>query len=271
MEKFEYRTRRSFNRKHDYENILEVIQRIKLRCPEYIIHESFSGHPADAFDSMSLPENEKERFISDDYLLFFDSADNLLRLNKSLSGKYSWNEIADIIDTKTGIGMNNWHWTLNTYRLKPKYAQLLIDNLNSLEQEILKNYEVFLLEEKKKDEELEIIRRSIQSISTSEKSITDEGGKTKEYTHTIKFYDGEQLIFTERNIFDFGVVVNPAYSVAPGVSPGGLCLNHEGNYYWHEFADGKGWIPVRELTENEKIALRYLQFWGKFSRCGIRM
>ena len=101
--------------------------------------------------------------------------------------------------------------------------------------------------------------------------MTDEGGKTKEYVHTITFHNGEQLTFTERNVFDFGIVINPAYSVLPESKPGGLCLNNNGTYQWHEFIDGKGWFPVRELTENEKTALKYLQAFGKLSGCNIRM
>lgn len=271
MEYIKFRTRRSFDNKYDYEKILAVIERIKSRCQSYKIRESHSGHPADAFDGMSLPLDDNETYLDDNYLLFFDSANGLIDLNKSISGKYGWGEIADIVNTQTGIGVNDWHWTLNTYVLKPEYSQLLIDSLNGLEKEIRANYDVFLIEEKKKEDAREAIRQSIASIDTSERTITDEGGRTKEYTHTITFHNGEELAFTERNVFDFGIVINPSYSVAPGVEPGGLCLNHDGVLSWHEFVANEGWAPVRELTENEMTAMKYLQVFGKFAGRGVRM
>ncbi len=271
-ELFTFRTVRSFDTKREYRDILEVIERIKSRCPNYTIRESFGGHPANAFDSMALPENENEKFLADNFLLFYDSADNLLDINKSISGKYGWNQIADVVETQSGIGINDWHWTLKSYKLKAEYAQLLIENLNILEEEIRKNYDSFLAEERKKETERESIRQSIATISTSEKSIIDEGGKTKEYTHTITFHDREQLIFTERNVFDFGVVINPSYSVEPGKNPGGVSWIHDdGHFYWHDFVSGDGWGPVRELTENELTAIRYLKTFGKFANSGVRM
>lgn len=271
MDNFTFHTKQVFNNKYDYEKILKVIERIKSRCLKHKIYESFENHPANAFDSMSLPIDENEEYLHDDFFLLFDSADNLLELNKSITGEYGWGGIADIVETHTGVGMNDWHWTLNTYRLKPEYAQVLIDSLNCFEKGIRANYEKFLIEEKKKEDEREAIRNSIVSICTSEKTITDEGGKTKEYTHTITFHDGEKLTFSERNVFDFGIVINPSYGVIPGVEPGGLCLNRDSCLQWHEFVDNKGWIPVRPLTENEKTAMNYLQTFGKFSRHRIRM
>lgn len=271
MEKFVFRTRCSFKNKYDYEKILKVIERIKSRCQNHEIRESFEGHPANAFDSMSLPNETGEEYLQDDYLLFFDSANNLLDLNKSLSGKFGWDAIADIIGTRTGVGIHDWHWTLNTYKLKEQYAQLLIDNLNELEKEIRANYENFLSEERKKEAEREAIRHSIASIDTSVKTITDEGGKTKEYIHTITFHDGEKLTFSERNVFDFGIVINPSYSVTPGAKPGGLCLDREGVLQWCEFKKNEGWISVRPLTENENTAMTYLHYFGGFSGCNVRM
>lgn len=275
MENFKFRTKRTFDDSYTYESVLDVIERIKSRCYDYKIRESFSGHLANAFDGMSLPVGDNEKFLHDDHMLFFDSADNLLNLNQSLSGERGWNAIADAIETKTGVGINDWHWKLNTYQLKPQYAQLLIDNLNDLEKEIRNNYNASLVVKEKKEREENIkrldIRKSIVAINTLERTVTDEGGKTKEYVHTITFHNGEQLTFTERNVFDFGIVINPAYSVLPESKPGGLCLNNNGTYQWHEFIDGKGWFPVRELTENEKTALKYLQAFGKLSGCNIRM
>jgi len=269
--KFEFRTRRSFETESDYDEVFVSIERIRSRCRTYQIRENFDRHPAKAFEFMSLPESEGERYLSDDYLLFSDAADNLLRLNETISGKYRWDEIADIVNTRIGVGVNDWHWELHTYVLKPEYAQILIDNLDMLEKEIRDNYETFLLEEKREEDKRNAIRKSIVSISTSERTIFDEGGRTKEYTHTITFHDGQNLTFIERSVFDFGIVINPAYSVADGVEPGGICINQDGIRQWHNFVKDKGWVLVRPLTENEMTAIDYLRTFGKFSGSGVRM
>ncbi len=62
----------------------------------------------------------------------------------------------------------------------------------------------------------------IKEHTTQPNTIEDEGGKTKEIKHRIAFDDGAVLEFVERNIFDFGRVINPNYPIAPGLEPGGL-------------------------------------------------
>lgn len=66
---------------------------------------------------------------------------------------------------------------------------------------------------------------------------------------------GEVLRFTCRNICDCGYVVNPAYAVAPGLTPGGIAVPDEatGELYWIDL-DGR----VRPLTPLERHALDYL-------------
>lgn len=59
-----------------------------------------------------------------------------------------------------------------------------------------------------------------------EHSLCDEGGKTKCYIHTITIND-ETYVFKERNIFDFGRAINPCYSIAPGIEPGGIMLRDD--------------------------------------------
>ncbi len=65
---------------------------------------------------------------------------------------------------------------------------------------------------------------------------------------------GEVLEFNCRNVFDVGYVINPTYSVAKGLEPGGLCIENK----WQTFESGKGWYDVRELTEFEKLCIEYL-------------
>jgi len=89
------------------------------------------------------------------------------------------------------------------------------------------------------------------------KDIKDEGGKTKLIQHTLTLSDGSKLLFEERNVFDFGRVINPAYSIAEGKDPGGLpASDDKGTFYWNDFqpsrwallADGQ-W---KEATDKER-------------------
>lgn len=72
---------------------------------------------------------------------------------------------------------------------------------------------------------------------------------------------GEQAEFTCRNIFDFGYVVNPAYSIAEGYDPGGF----EDKGFWMHNQGGKGFSKIRELTDFEKKALKYLETFSPIS------
>lgn len=100
------------------------------------------------------------------------------------------------------------------------------------------------------------------SITTSDKTITDEGGKTTQYTHTFVTKDGRTLTFVDRNSFDFGRTITPAYSVLPGMEPGGLHLLDDGVHCWHWFDESKGWYPLRPLDEAELAALTVLKHIG---------
>ncbi len=64
-------------------------------------------------------------------------------------------------------------------------------------------------------------------------TIKDEGGKTFLVRHTCVFDDGETLQFTERNVFDFGIVINPDYVVEPGHGKGGLVEYDKSTDAWY--------------------------------------
>lgn len=97
----------------------------------------------------------------------------------------------------------------------------------------------------------------ISCINHEVKEIQDEGGMTHLHRYTLKHNNGETLKFSVRNIFDFGVVINPDYEVIPGMK-GGLAADHNNALTWHDFRSGEGWVPVRELTEAERDMLRWL-------------
>lgn len=126
-------------------------------------------------------------------------------------------------------------------------------------------------EEKKaqyEKEKAEMISQ-VDGWSVSEQSICDEGGKTKVYQHCF-LIGGETLSFTERNVFDFGVVINPNYEITSGES-GGIAIEKDGVLQWHIFSSDNGWIPVRSLTDHEKICWTIIAKYGKFAGASIRM
>ena len=126
-------------------------------------------------------------------------------------------------------------------------------------------------EEKKaqyEKEKSELISK-VDDWSIREYNIYDEGGKTKVYQHCFRI-GGSTLSFTERNVFDFGIVINPDYEIIPGES-GGIAIRKDGVLQWHTFSSDNGWIPVRPLTEHEKICWTIIAKYGKFAGSSIRM
>jgi hypothetical protein len=78
--------------------------------------------------------------------------------------------------------------------------------------------------------------------------MEDEGGSTYYIRHTCSFEDGEVLVFSERNIFDFGRVINPEYAVAPGLDPGGIPVRdtEADTWYWKDYME-----PVYRVGDRE--------------------
>lgn len=107
------------------------------------------------------------------------------------------------------------------------------------------------LEAEKKAE----IMSHIDSWTTEEKNINDEGGKTTEYIHHITVGDTE-MVFTERNVFDFGRVVNYKQSL----------VYAENGVYLINTPNGK-----EKLNDAETKAVTALFEYGKYARSGIRM
>lgn len=105
---------------------------------------------------------------------------------------------------------------------------------------------------------------------TTEHIYRDEDGNTKYYIHDIKI-NGKSYKFTERNAFDIGRLINPCYSIKPGLEPGGLITCKNDKYYWMYFENEKGWYIVREVTSDELHAYNIVSKYGNFSKSKIRM
>lgn len=83
------------------------------------------------------------------------------------------------------------------------------------------------------------------------RNIRDEGGYTKAHQHRF-LIEGESLSFSERNVYDFGIMINPDYEIAPGTS-GGIEIEKDGVLQWHALSNDNVWVPVRPLTGHEII------------------
>lgn len=159
------------------------------------------------------------------------------------------------------------------YEISEEHVQQLISENDKLAAEKLLAYRQKEASEKAEREEekkrKEHLRESLNvkcEILKHTKGTPGEGGVDE--SALVKLTDletGESLKFNCRNVFDFGYVINPNYSIAPGIE-GGL----DSNGYWQDFDNNKGWYNIRELTDFEKRCLNYLrEFPPVYS--GIRM
>jgi hypothetical protein len=82
-------------------------------------------------------------------------------------------------------------------------------------------------------------------MDTALETITDEGGETKIAHHTVTLPNGSQFRFADRNVFDFGRVINPDYEIAPGIR-GGL----RNGDVWETFISGEKHLPEIKYQEN---------------------
>ncbi len=110
------------------------------------------------------------------------------------------------------------------------------------------------------------MRRQAAEMETDLEIIEDEGGKTIVAYHTICLQSGDKIKFQDRNVFDFGRVINPEYEITPGIRGG---LRRGDN--WQTFDKEKGWINVRQLTEAEKEAYAYVLEFGYHAKNTIRI
>ena len=105
-------------------------------------------------------------------------------------------------------------------------------------------------------EHLEELKNQIKEIDgyllTNEKVVYTTDVEPCFTTRVTHIETGESYVFTTRNVFDFGHVVNPAYPVIEGADEGGLAVNENGTWWWHDFVDKVGWQPVRPLGTIEQ-------------------
>lgn len=111
---------------------------------------------------------------------------------------------------------------------------------------------------KEKEKMLEGVQWNVEEYSER-----DEGGRTKSYKHTVTV-NGETFVFQERNLFDFGRVINPGYKISDEFSEGGIPSCKDGKWIWLGFNDG--WEEVREMSQNEAKAFEIVRKYGKYAK-----
>lgn len=99
------------------------------------------------------------------------------------------------------------------------------------------------------------IMQHIKNIETEKKDIYDEGGKTVLFTHRVTMKSGAVFTFADRNIFDFGRVINPCYPILPDSEPGGIVSKlDDGTLSWSISSPDGGFMDARPLSEDEIYA-----------------
>lgn len=228
----------------------------------YLVINYKLGNDPYVYSARRLNEEEKQRYSEWFAKVGFIGVGRMTRLEH-----INYDELPDRkSDGKTTQGDLVWIITSDKY---DEYIRLNEERENKIKEE--EEEERRKWEEKKvqyEKEKAEMIAK-VDDWDISERDIYDEGGKTKMYRHRF-LIKGETLSFVERNIFDFGVVINPDYEIAPG-KEGGIISNEDGVLYWMDFVDEEGWVPIRPLTEHEEICFTIINKYGKFANAGIRM
>ena len=126
------------------------------------------------------------------------------------------------------------------------------DRIIEQAQKIANEYKNTKKEEEK--EKMEILS-PIGQWTIEEKIIRDEGGKTVEYIHHITV-DNTEMTFVERNVFDFGRVINYKNSLT----------YKEDGVYMIDTPNGK-----EPLNSAESKAAKAIFKYGKYAHASVRM
>jgi hypothetical protein len=244
------------------EGALKAINRVAEVCDTFEFTErGCSGHPWNAFEFMANHDkNGNDAWVDDHgFSIYYSVAKALHEPNGS------WEPVADIAGHRE-------HDNVPVYRLKPEFAALVKERMAIEASYLDKRLAKIQNEKNEKIAHLQSVRDSVADIKTTVQDITDEGGKTKLYHHTVTCHSGTKFNFSERNVFDFGRVINPEYAVLPGGKSGGIPNIIDGKYYWMLFDEDKGgWNKAREVVGDELIALSAVKELGLYADQGIRM
>jgi hypothetical protein len=97
-----------------------------------------------------------------------------------------------------------------------------------------------------------------------ERSISDEGGKTHEFFHHL-IIDGKSYSILERNVFDFGKVLNK------NPEGGVYGMTKDNEVYIEHLKKEIGWEKSAVVDPGEQRAVRIVFKYGKYAHSSIRM
>lgn len=156
-------------------------------------------------------------------------------------------------------------------KLEKIRSDKIVENKREADKKAAREAERIRHEQEKQHRKDELMNGVI-SFDIRENTVKDEGGKTVEYKCTVLFETGERFTFQDRNVFDFGRVINPEYKIFDGQkSPGGLLILKDEKLLWHDFISTEGWKPIREITGKELQAYLLVEEFGPYSESKIRM
>jgi|GEM_PF-6705193 hypothetical protein len=151
------------------------------------------------------------------------------------------------------------------YTFNPEVQTAVIDQATEYQKALnnaLNEYAEKQAEEKAKAEQERSELLDGVNWGTEEKIIFDEGGKVAEYIHRF-IIDGNKYTIIERNVFDFGRVLN--------LPAGGMYLRSENEVYIDSFIEKKGWERTKVEDPNETKAAMIVFKYGKYANSAIRM
>jgi len=220
---------------------------VTLEKPGYDIFASAE------LEDVSYPKEFRESSMKDDVLHRAN-----MKLVEELGLQDVWYELTihlyrpnlyftDILNGKTSV--ERFDIVYNEYGAPIKCKVRLRDLLEPSLVEEAKKHQALVNERKEKQKELEV-------------EVLDSGGggsgEASEIWALVKVTDPqtkESLKFMCRNIFDVGLVINPAYPLAEGLSPSGL-PDLQNNRWMTSTDDGKDFS--REMTPFERKCVEYL-------------
>ena len=169
----------------------------------------------------------------------------------------------------TFLGTSNKVWIITPGEYD-NYIQADADRGEAIEQTEAEEKAAGSAKIQQEAEEKDVLIARVDEWTIEEKTIIDEGGKTVLCKHHF-VVGGKSFDYTERSVFDFGVIINPSYRITDDSPSGGIALMKDGKLQWHVLLEDGGWVPVRPLTESEKTCYDIIARYGKFAKSAIRM
>lgn len=148
--------------------------------------------------------------------------------------------------------------------LSHEAQRIIVDEANSIIEELEQYIEDYDTEKASREEKAKQDKNALLDgveWDVSQRTVSDEGGKTTEYTHKITI-NGRTYTIIERNVFDFGRVMNS--------KSGGMYSMSNGKWVIERFSDGSGWVPS-SISDDEARAVEIVSRYGEYSNSPIRM